>query len=119
MKTITMDPVIKGLKFIAEHPGIDDKDMTNGLRKLGWDYSWKDLKEQFSGKEQSRIYEGMKQGSLCAGASIILNVIEGGDNRWYYTRHFLNVDDEESVYHFIRKVTNDETYTKAKIDKQS
>lgn len=118
MKTITMDLVIKGLKFIAEYPGINDRKMTDSLRKLGWSYSWRDLNEQFSFKERGRIYEGMKQGNLCAGASIIINVIEGRDNREYYTRHFLNVDDETSVYHFIRKVTGDKSYTKDRIDNE-
>jgi hypothetical protein len=48
-----MDLVIKGLKFIAEHPEMEQEKLVDGLLNLGCNFTFSDIDEQFPEKEQS------------------------------------------------------------------
>ena len=57
---------------------------------------------------------------IWAGADLLINLsTEDPDDPWYAREYvfdrFLSVDDEFSIYHFIRKVTNNNSYTMANI----
>ena len=111
--TITKEAVVNGLKFIAEHPSITHDELVNGLLQLGCNFTFEDIKEQYP--QPGNLAEGMKEGHLASGASVIANVRDFesglGAAQW-----FLNSDNENSIYHFIRVSTGDETYTKEYVD---
>ncbi len=111
---ITMDLVIKGLKFIAEHPEMEQEKLVDGLLALGCNFTFSDIDEQFPEKEPIR--EGVKKGTLRSGALLIANA-KSVQSRKYVNELYLNHDDENygSIYSYIRKVTGDETYTRDRI----
>ena len=59
----------------------------------------------------------MKKGEVAFGASVIANVRDTEYGRAYCDDRFLSLDDETSIYHFIRIVTGDENYTKENLEK--
>lgn len=70
--TITKEAVVNGLKFIAEHPSISHDELVNGLLQLGCNFTFEDIKEQYP--QPGNLAEGMKEGHLASGASVIANV---------------------------------------------
>lgn len=113
-KSITLEEVISGLKFIAEHQSMSQEELIDGLLKLGCNFSLEDIKRQFP--EEIELSEGMKQGNLCCGASVIANIRDSEFGRAYCDDRLLSVDDDNSIYHFIRVTTGDKTYTKEMVD---
>ncbi len=113
-KAITLEEVVSGLKFIAEHQSMSQEELIEGLLELGCDFSLKDIKQQFP--TEIALLEGMKKGDVACGASIIVNVRDNEFGRAYCDDRFLSVDDEDSLYNFIRVATGDETYTKEYVD---
>ena len=113
-RKITLDKVIAGLKFIAYNQNMDQKELIEGLLRLGCGFSLEDIVEQFP--EQVKLFEGVKNGDISCGASIIANVRDSEFGRAYCDDRFLSVDDDTSIYHFIRITTGDQTFTKEKID---
>lgn len=111
---ITMDNVVAGLKFIAEHPKMEQNQLIDELIALGCNFSFEDINKQFP--EEVLQFPGMKDGHLGCGASVIANCMRSEDGRLYAKDRFLSVDDEYSVYAFIRKVTGDNFYTKEYVD---
>ena len=113
-KPITLEVVISGLKFIAEHQSMNQEELINGLLELGCNFSLEDIEQQFP--EEIKLFEGMKQGNLSCGASVIANVRDSEFGRSFCDDRFLSVDDDTSIYHFVRVTTGDETYTKEMVD---
>ena len=113
-KPITSEEVISGLKFIAEHQSMSQEELINGLLELGCNFSLEDIKQQFP--EEIKLFEGMKQGNLGCGASVIANVRDSEYGRAFCDDRFLSLDDDTSIYHFIRVTTGDESYTKEMVD---
>lgn len=111
---ITKENVVAGLKFIAEHPDMEHDQLVDELIKLGCNFSFDDIDKQFP--EKVKLFPGMKNGHLWCGASVIANMMRSEFSRSYYDDRFLSGDYPESVYAFIRKVTDDETYTKEYVD---
>lgn len=113
--TITMSTVIEGLKFIAENQTLSQEELVKGLLDLGCNFTLEDIKKQFPAP--SRLFEGMRKCDLASGASVIANVRDTEYGRAYCDDRFLSLDDETSIYHFIRIVTGDENYTKENLEK--
>ena len=113
---IKMEKVIEALKFIAEHRSMGFKQLREELIKLGCTFTFDDIKRQCP--EDILLFDGMGEGDLGCGASVVANVRENAFGKSYCDDRFLSVDDGTSIYHFVRKVTGDETYTKAMIDAQ-
>ena len=111
---ITMPTVIEGLKFIAENQTLSQEELIKGLLNLGCNFTLEDIKKQFPGS--GLLFEGMKKGEIACGASVIANVRDTEYGRAYCDDRFLSVDDETSIYHFIRIVTGDPNYTKDNLD---
>ena len=114
VRKITLKDVINGLKFIAEHQTMSQEDLIQSLMELGCNFSFEDIKQQFP--EEVKLFEGMRQGNLGCGASVIANVKASEFGRAYCYDRFLSVDDDTSIYHFVRVSTGDETYTKEMVD---
>ena len=113
-KVITLEEVIDGLKFIAEHQSMSQEELIDGLLDLDCNFTLEDIKQQFP--EEIQLFEGMKNGNIACGASVIANTIDSEYGRSYCEERFLSLDDDISIYHFIRVVTGDETYTKEYVD---
>lgn len=109
-----MEEVVSGLKFIAEHQSMSQEELIEGLLELGCDFSLKDIKQQFP--TEIALLEGIRKGDVACGASIIVNARDNEFGRAYCDDRFLSVDDEDSIYNFIRVATGDETYTKEYVD---
>ena len=103
--------VITGLKFIAENQNLSYEKLKYDLMLLGLNYTMEEIKAQFS-DSLVPMYEGMQQGNLACGASVIANVFNSEKGRDYMTEAFLLRDDDTSIYHFIRTVTGNQNYTK-------
>ncbi len=116
-KKITMEAVIAGLKFIAENRELSDDALADGLAKLGCDWTFDDWNEQFANAPQISLFTGVRLGTISCGSSIIINMGSRNPfNRSYGDDRFLSVDDDTSVYSFIRIVTGDDSYTKEAIE---
>lgn len=116
---ITMELVIRGLKFIAENRDMSDRELADGLRGLGCSFTWSDFGQQFPNASEP-LFEGMRRCSISAGAAVIINM--GSNNafsRTFGDNRFLSVDDDTSIYHFIRVVTGDDSYTKENVEKKN
>lgn len=113
--TITEDLVVDGLKFIAEHRDLSQEELIDGLLDLGCSFNYDDINKQFP--EEESIPEGLLKGSLKSGAIIIANARDNEFGRSIMEDYFFERDTDESIYHFIRTVTHDDTYTKEAIDK--
>ena len=112
---ITQELVIAGLKFIAENQTISQQELVAGLLELGCNFTLEDIKKQFKSSNK-KLFEGMSKGEVDCGASVIANVCKNFFSRAFANDKFLSVDDDTSIYNYIRIVTGDMTYTKDKID---
>ena len=113
-KTITMEKVIKGLKFIAGNQSLTFEELKRGLLELGCDFTIEDVKEQFPKK--IGLLEGMAQGDISCGACVIVNMMDSEYGKAYGQDRFLRHDDETSIYNFIRVVTGNNSYTKENLE---
>ena len=112
-----MESVVAGLRFIAENRSLSTNDLADGLAKIGCNWTFDDWHTQFGEASEVRLFEGMRLGVISCGASVIINMGSRNDfNRYYGDDRFLSVDDDTSVYHFVRLVTGDGSFTKANID---
>ena len=112
---ITQELVIAGLKFIAENQTISQQELVAGLLELGCNFTLEDIENQVTTPETS-LFTGMSRGDLTYGASVIANARKDFISRAYVSEKFLSVDNNTSIYNYIRIVTGDMTYTKDKID---
>ena len=111
---ISSEGIIVGLKFIAENQTMTQEELREGLLELGCDFSFDDIKQQFP--YQIKLFDGMNKGDLSCGASVIVNVRDSQYGKVFVDDRFLSVDDETSIYHFVRVVTGDVTYTNESIE---
>lgn len=112
---ITMPTVIEGLKFIAENQTLSQEELIKGLLDLGCNFTLEDIKKQFPGS--GLLFEGMKKGEVACGAAVIANARDSEYGRAFCDDRFLSLDDETSIYHFVRIVTGDPSYTKDNLDR--
>lgn len=111
---ITQKLVIAGLKFIAENQTISQEELTAGLLELGCNFTLEDIENQITTPE-TNLFTGMSRGDLAYGASVIANARKNFLSRAYVSEKFLSVDNNTSIYNYIRIVTGDKTYTKDKV----
>ena len=115
-ENITEEKIISGLKFIAENRDLTQDELIDGLIDLGCNFSLDDINKVFP--PIKNMAEQMEAGNLAAGATIIVNARDSESGRdLCYDWHFDN-DNEFSVYHFIRVVTGDESYTYDNVKKK-
>lgn len=103
------------MKFIAENQTISQQELVAGLLELGCNFTLEDIENQVTTPETS-LFTGMSRGDLAYGASVIANTRKDFLSRAYVSEKFLSVDNNTSIYNYIRIVTGDMTYTKDKID---
>ena len=84
---------------------------------MGCNFSLEDINQQCA--EQVQTDEGIKQGNIFSGAYVIATTRDREYSRSLWDDVFLENDNDTSIYHFIRKVTGDETYTKEYVDSLS
>ena len=111
---ITQELVIAGLKFIAENQTISQEELRAGLLELGCNFTLEDIENQITTSE-TNLFTGMSRGDLAYGASVIANARKDFLSRAYVSEKFLSVDNNTSIYNYIRIVTGDKTYTKDKV----
>ena len=113
---VTKKAVIAGLKFIAENPDIQQLPLVNHLLALNCYFTPEDIRiEGKHNRRENNLDDGIKNGDIYWGAHIIANMRDYEVAREEYANRFLKDDSELSIYHFIRQVTGDETYTKESI----
>lgn len=105
---VTKKKVVTGLKFIAEHPDMDQDQLIAGLIDLWCIFTFEDIKKQIP-NEQSESY-------LAIGANIFPKYIYTRTWRSHTDNNWLSEDSDESIYGIIRKLTGDKTYTKKYVD---
>ena len=113
--TITKEKVVDGLKFIAENQNMSQEELIDGLIDLGCTFSLDDIKNQFP--EEVSISSGMKEGSLASGATVIANARDNEFGRDIVNDYFLAEDNDQSIYHVVRVLTEDDSYTKKSLEK--
>lgn len=117
---ISKELVIQGLKHIAENREASSQEIRSSLVKMGWNFSWRDFYRQFPFLKvfKMRLFNGIRKGRLWAGANILINLsTKESDDPWCYVlERFLDVDDDYSIYHYVRLVTGDNTYTREKVN---
>ena len=109
--------VIKGLKFIVENIDLSYIEMATGLISLGCKFSIKDIKNAM-GEKHINLSEGMRKGDIYSGAVIIANIRDSIHIKSRVIEAFLKEDNDSSIYHFIRLITGDDSYTKENILKK-
>lgn len=126
MKKIDKQMVVAGLKYLTENQEVSNQELYDHLKEMGWNFSWEDFDFQFPCVKIFRLglFDGIKKGSLWAGAELLVNLSAGNPitfcfRRDYISEQFLTKDGDVSVYHLIRKLTGDETYTKASLGLES
>lgn len=116
---ITKELVVTGLRFIAENRKLSTDELANGLEKLGCNWSFDDWNAQFTKTPGIGLYNGMRHGDISCGASVIINMGTRKDfNRSFIDERLLSDDDDTSIYHFIRLVTGDDSFTKENIERR-
>ena len=116
-KAITEKNVVAALKFIAENRTMSTNELARGLELLGYGWSFNDWHVRFD-ETSVNLFEGMRRGLLSSGASVVINMGSGNDyNRNKCDDHFLSTDNDTSVYHFVRLVTGDNSFTKENIER--
>ena len=117
-KKINKEMVIEGLKYLAENQDASREEINSGLKDRGWDIPWEDFYRQFPLVKllKLKFFKEFKKGRTWAGANILINLAtdDSGFAWGYIYDQFLSVDDEMSVYQFIR-MTGDRYYTKASL----
>lgn len=108
---IEMPKVIAGLKFIIENPNLEQEQLIEGLIDLGCNFTWDDYEEQFKDEKAGTIAEGLQEGQLSTGADVIINVRDSEYGRAKFKEMFIGL-----TYHYIRKVTGDENYTRENVE---
>lgn len=114
--TITVEKVVNGLKYIAENKTIPHDELVDGLLELGCNFTLKDIKEQLPTIIKYTLDDGLRFGNLATGATFIVNARDTEFGRHFCITQFLGVDNETSIYHFIRVVSGDDSYTKEYVD---
>ena len=96
--------------------------------RMNWQTDWKSLVAtersriwiRSLAKKLTEFFDGMRQGCLCCGACVIINIgSRDGYNRFYCDNRFLSADGDMSVYHFVRLVTGDDSFTKEYIERKN
>ncbi|MBR3055860.1 hypothetical protein IKG64_00865 [Candidatus Saccharibacteria bacterium] len=117
MGKINMEQVIAGFRFIAENRNLSTDELADGLEKLGCNWTFDDWGAQFGKLPRIRLFDGMRRGDISCGANVIINMGSRNNyNRHYSDDRFLSVDDDSSVYHYVRLVTGDNSFTKENIE---
>lgn len=114
-----MEKIIEALRFIAENRQLSNDELADGLAVIDCDWTWDEWKQNFGGGPEIGLFEGVRLGLPSCGASVVINMGSRNDfNRFIGDEKFLSVDDETSVYYFIRLVTGDSSFTKENIDRR-
>ena len=110
---ITYDLIVNGLKFIAEHPSLDQHELVQGLLDLGYNFYTTDINNVFSKADANEMP------LLFNGAKIIAEIRDSERVRNLYAKRFLIEDTYSSIFQLIRSITHDESYTKENLEKLS
>ena len=116
---IDVENVVSGIKFIVENPNAKEDEMVDGLLEAGCNFDFEDIKNQFQKDrvDAGRIEYGLIRGDFSYASWAIAIMMYGNEtDRKIIRKRFMQKDDNKSFYHFIRKMTNDETYTKTNIE---
>ena len=114
---INKSSVINGLKFVAENQHLSNKELRDGLARIGCDFTLEEWERRFPLARYSKLFNGMRRARLSCGACIIANLYDDAPNiRGYINDRFLSVDDKWSIYHYVRRATHDKNYKKANIN---
>ena len=116
--SITQEKVVEGLKFIAENREIEQDKLNEALINLGCNFSLEDIKNELKKEDNynKSLFDGMTDADPYAGATVICNTRDSDFGRIYVNDRFLDYDSDSSIYHYIRKATGDENYTKENIE---
>lgn len=106
---ITQVEVINGLKFIAENQQLTQDELIDGLLDMGCNFTLDDINKQF--RSTTLLFDGMVNGDISCGATVIANMRDSEYGRDFAIDRFLSVDRDESIYHYIRVTTGDQSYT--------
>ena len=115
---ITKEAVIAGLKFIAENKDLNQEELIQGLFELGCNFTIEEINTQFPNIATTSIVEGIKNADLATGACAIVSACSCELGRIEFEHMWMEVDNELSIYNFIRVATGDDLYTKENLTKR-
>lgn len=108
--------VISGLKYLVENRFADADTVCDALINRGCLFTINDVYD-YEVKPFTR--EKFRDGSIAAAAYVVANMRDSKISRETFENMLFLVDDDYSVYNFIRLATGDKTYTKALADRKN
>ena len=99
---ITLEKVVAGLMFIAEHPSMSQEELIDGLLSLGCNFTWEEVKRQFPRNARRGFFAGMRRANIACGASVITDTRDSEDGR---ICHIVKTLDDGFIDRFIRVAT--------------
>ena len=105
--------VISGLKYLIENKDLPQEKFVEGLIDRGCVFLMNDLEDK---NIEPYSADKLRNGEISAGAYVLINARDSEDTRkMYYTMDLFTIDDDNSLYHFIR-VNGEPDYTKEYVD---
>lgn len=111
---INEELIIAGCKYVAENQSLDYEEFKEGLINLGCVFQIEDIISKYPSNNE--IGTGLKNGDLACGACVVINSRDSAYSRSECKNRYLAEDNDCSLYHFIRLVTKDDSYTKEYVD---
>ena len=97
---------------------MESEALEDSLKKLGCDWTHDDWDAYFGKLPAVNIFDSMRLCAIVTAAKIIVNMKDPFMRSWCDDR-FLSADNDESIYHFVRIMTGDESFTKENIDQRN
>ena len=111
---INKNNVIRGLKFMAENVGMPQSQYVEGLIYRGCTFTQKDISQELGG--EIKLPDDFWANGIKTGAFLIAMARDAYDSRKMIEDTYLSIDDSNSLYEYIRNLTNDKQYTKQYAD---
>lgn len=105
--------IISGLKFMAENKDISQDEFVQGLKDRGCVFTVNDIYVKYP---RPFSQEKFRDGEIGAGAYVLACARDSKDSRDDLYKSLFSVDNDYSVYGYIREATGDKTYTKEYVD---
>jgi hypothetical protein len=112
---ITEEKVLQAMKFICEHPNIEYFDAIKGLMELNIYFTLEDIRKKFQNAEIKPFSVAIATSYYPVGAYLVANLFEEIRNHIFTREEFFDIDNELSVWEYIRHATKDKNYTKENV----
>ena len=104
--------VISGLKYFVENKDLPQEQFVDGLIDRGCMFLMNDVYDNYM---EPYSADKFRDGLISAGAYVLVIARDSEDTRKDLYRKLCTIDDDNSVYHFIR-ANGEKDYTKEKVE---